>query len=337
MNIRDNFAYAGNFTAGRMGNPINKIFIHHAATTDFDGIARTFQAVNRGASAHYGVGRGGKVDRYVPEGSIAWHCGNWPYNATSIGIENVNSGGSAQGWPVANDTFDTLVELVRDIASRHGLLPLKVGVNLFGHKDVSATACPGVLYGRLQELADRVNKGSGGSTPKPQPSRRTDEQIADAVMAGEFGNNPARANNLRNAGYNPDTIQAIVNRRLGVGGQAPAPSTNLDAVARQVIAGAYGNNPARQDNLRRAGYDPNAVQAKVNQILGVGSAAPAPAPSVTIRVGDIVQVTNPVDVNGTRLGVSGNYSVMEVNGDRVVIGRGGAVTAAMNKNNLRKV
>lgn len=214
------------------------------------------------------------------------------------------------------------------------MLPLKVGVNLFGHKDVSATACPGVLYGRLQELADRVNKG--GSTPAPQPSRRTDEQIADAVMVGEFGNNPARANNLRNAGYNPDTIQAIVNRRLGIGG-APAPSVNLDGVARQVIAGAFGNNPARQDNLRRAGYDPNAVQAKVNEILGVGSPAPAPAPSSSINVGDTVQVTNPVDVNGTRLGVSGNYSVMEVNGDRVVIGRGGAVTAAMNKNNLRKV
>lgn len=48
MNIRDNFAYAGNFTAGRQGNPTNKIFIHHAATTDFDGIARTFQTVNFG-------------------------------------------------------------------------------------------------------------------------------------------------------------------------------------------------------------------------------------------------------------------------------------------------
>lgn len=332
MNIRDNFAYAGNFTAGRQGNPINKIFIHHAATTDFDGIARTFQSVNRGASAHYGVGRNGKVDRYVPEGSIAWHCGNWPYNATSIGIENVNSGGAAQGWPVANDTFDTLVELVRDIASRHGMLPLKVGVNLFGHKDVSATACPGVLYGRLQELADRVNKGSGGSTPAP--AKKSNEEIANEVLAGKWGNNPAREASLRANGYDANAIQAIVNSKLGATSN-PAPVSNLDTVARQVIAGSFGNNPQRADNLRRAGYDPNAVQAKVNQILGVGSAAPAP--SASIRVGDTVQVTNPVDVNGTRLGVSGNYSVMQVNGDRIVIGRGGAVTAAINKNNLRKV
>lgn len=334
MNIRDNYAYAGNFTAGRQGNPINKIFIHHAATTDFDGIARTFQAVGRGASAHYGVGRNGQVDRYVPEGSIAWHCGNWPYNTTSIGIENVNSGGSAEGWPVAEDTFNTLVDLVRDVASRHGMLPLAVGKNLFGHKDVMATACPGVLYGRLQELADRVNNGSSPA-PAPTPGRRTNEQIADAVMLGEFGNNPQRQANLANAGYDYGTIQGIINSRLGIGG-APAPArASVDDIARQVIAGSFGNAPARQGNVERAGYNYGEIQARVNEILGIGGgAAPAPA---GIEVGSTVQFTNPIDYTGTRLGVSGNYTVMELRGDRAVVGRGGAVTAAVNVNNLRRV
>lgn len=334
MNIRDNFAYAGNFTAGRQGQPTNKIFIHHAATTDFDGIARTFQRVGRGASAHYGVGRGGKVDRYVPEGSIAWHCGNWAYNQTSIGIENVNSSGGP-AWAVAEDTFDTLVELVRDIATRHGMLPLTVGKNLFGHKDVMATACPGVLYGRLQELADRVNKGSSSSTPAPKPSRRTDEQIADAVMRGEYGNMPARKTNLERDGYNYSTIQGIINRRLGIGG-APAPAkASIDEIARQVLAGSFGNMPARKANVERAGYNYNEVQARVNQLLGLGSGS-APAPT-SIGVGNTVQFTNPVDYTGTRLGVSGNYTVMELKGDRAVVGRGGVVTAAVNVRNLRRV
>lgn len=50
-----------------------------------------------------------------------------------------------------------------------------------------------------------------------------------------------------------------------------------------------------------------------------------------------VIVTNPVDINGTRLAVSGTYDVMEVQGSRVVIGRDGVVTAAIDVNNIKIV
>lgn len=151
---------------GRYGRKASEIVIHHAATTDFDGIGRTFQG-GREVSAHYGVGQNNNVDQYVQESDAAWHAGNGEVNLRSIGIENVNSGGADQGWPVADSTFNTLVELVRDIATRNNLLPLVVGKNLFGHKDIISTACPGQLYPRLQELADKVN--SGESSPTPQP------------------------------------------------------------------------------------------------------------------------------------------------------------------------
>lgn len=65
--------------------------------------------------------------------------------------------------------------------------------------------------------------------------------------------------------------------------------------------------------------------------------APEPAPSASFSVGDIVTVTNPVDVNGTSLATSGTYEVMEVSGNRIVIGRGGQVTAAIDASNLAKV
>ena len=65
--------------------------------------------------------------------------------------------------------------------------------------------------------------------------------------------------------------------------------------------------------------------------------APEPAPSASFSVGDIVTVTNPVDVNGTSLATSGTYEVMEVSGNRIVIGRGGQVTAAIDASNLSKV
>lgn len=56
-----------------------------------------------------------------------------------------------------------------------------------------------------------------------------------------------------------------------------------------------------------------------------------------IKVGDKVQVTKKVDWYGTSLAVSGTYDVIEVSGDRVVIGKGKAVTCAIHKNNIKKV
>lgn len=175
--IRQNPASGNNFTPGREGGSVTEIVIHHAATTDFDGIATTFANPARGASAHYGVGRNNNVDQYVQEDDTAWHANNWFHNLKSIGIENVNSTG-APDWSIDPATFATLVELVRDIAIRHNLLPLTVRGNLFGHNDVGdqRTSCPGQLEARLQELADAVNNNTTPATP-PADVHNTPDQV----------------------------------------------------------------------------------------------------------------------------------------------------------------
>lgn len=271
--VRNNLV-SKHFDVGRGGKKINKVIIHHAATTDFDGIARTFNG-DREASAHYAVGRNNNVDRLVDEGNTAWHCGNYPANQTSIGIENVNDSGAPE-WRIGDSTFNTLVELVRDIASRNGLLPLKVGVNLFGHRDFMATACPGVLYGRLQELADRVNGGQSSGGGNPAPGRKSNDQVAKEVLAGDWGNNPERRERLIAAGYDYNAIQAIVNGQ--VGNPTTAPRKSIETVADEVLAGAWGNGDDRRNRLQAAGYDYNSVQAIVNRRVGSGNPQ-APVPS----------------------------------------------------------
>ena len=57
------------------------------------------------------------------------------------------------------------------------------------------------------------------------------------------------------------------------------PTKTVDEVAREVIKGLWGNGPTRTANLQAAGYDSNAVQARVNAILA-GNATPAPTKSV---------------------------------------------------------
>ena len=56
-----------------------------------------------------------------------------------------------------------------------------------------------------------------------------------------------------------------------------------------------------------------------------------------IKVGDKVLISNPYDEKGKRLYVNGIYDVIEVSGERIVIGKGKAVTAAIDKDNLTKL
>lgn len=358
--VRQNPAYSGNYTKGRGGAKVNKIVIHHAATTDFDGIGRTFKAVGRMASAHYGVGRNNNVDQYVDEADMAWHAGTsnpaTNPNPTSIGIEHVNSSG-APDWNIDEATFNTSVELVRDIAKRHGLLPLKVGVNLFQHKNFAATYCAGKMGDRLQELADRVNGGSssGGSSGGGSTSggKKSNDEIAQEVIDMKWGVQPEREKRLRAAGYDYATIQNLVNQKLGAGGSAPAQSSGGSIVKGSTVE---VTNPVDENGTRlatsghytvmelngsravigRGGQVTAALSVANLRLVGGGGNAPAPAQPAAITKGSKVVVTNPVDVNGTRLAVSGVYDVIEVSGDRIVIGKGSAVTAAINRANLRR-
>lgn len=61
------------------------------------------------------------------------------------------------------------------------------------------------------------------------------------------------------------------------------------------------------------------------------------APSTAFVVGDKVRVLNPVTYNGQPFVPYFNvYDVIEANGDRIVIGKNGVVTAAVNAENLSK-
>lgn len=51
-------------------------------------------------------------------------------------------------------------------------------------------------------------------TPAPQPAKKTNEQIANEVIAGKWGNGAEREQRLKAAGYDYNAVQAIVNSKL---------------------------------------------------------------------------------------------------------------------------
>lgn len=70
---------------------------------------------------------------------------------------------------------------------------------------------------------------------------------------------------LTDAGYDYNAVQKKVNELLS--GSSATASKSIDEIAKEVIQGKWGNGEARKTALTKAGYDYNAVQKRVNQML----------------------------------------------------------------------
>ena len=53
-------------------------------------------------------------------------------------------------------------------------------------------------------------------TPTPEINKKTNEELADEVIAGKWGNGDTRKKALIDAGYDYNAVQAIVNQKVGV-------------------------------------------------------------------------------------------------------------------------
>lgn len=169
-------ANANNYTKDRINNgkktQISEITIHHAAANAaIESIGKLWQNPSQRTSSHYGV-NGENVGQYVDEKDAAWCNSNFAANCRAITIECANSAevtgktyaetlkkGDSLGWPVSDQTFDTLIKLVADCAARNSLHPLVLGKSLTWHSMYSATACPGpYLISKLQYIVDKANE-----------------------------------------------------------------------------------------------------------------------------------------------------------------------------------
>ena len=72
---------------------------------------------------------------------------------------------------------------------------------------------------------------------------------------------------LTNAGYDFSAIQDIVNEKLLGNKTSSKPSKTIEELAREVIRGDWGNGTDRKTRLTNAGYNYDAIQNRVNEIL----------------------------------------------------------------------
>lgn len=270
-----------NFSVGRPAGAPNVIVVHYwddpAKKPSFMGVVNWLCRKGGNSSAHY-IAEAGKVACIVAPKDRAWHAGPGG-NPRGIGIE-------CNPRMTAGD-LETVAELIANLRKAYGNLPLKP------HKSYMNTSCPGSYEGQLGWLSNRANQIMKGlpSTSTPSVTKPTTttggksiDTLAQEVIAGKHGNGAARQKAL---GSQYAAVQKRVNQILAGSktaqqtvAKAPGASASLDAVARDVIAGKYGNGNARMSALKRAGHNATAVQNRVNQMLGVSASTPKRSKSI---------------------------------------------------------
>lgn len=130
------------YTAGRRGNHIKFIVLHHnGGNLSIQGCYDAWQT--REASAHYQVQADGVIGQLVHDKDTAWHANNLTANLQSIGIEHADD--NTNPWHISDATLDNGAHLVAALCKAYGLGAPTWGVNVFPHSHFSSTACPASL------------------------------------------------------------------------------------------------------------------------------------------------------------------------------------------------
>lgn len=96
--------------------------------------------------------------------------------------------------------------------------------------------------------------------------KKSDAEIAVEVIHGLWGYGAERKQRLEDAGYDYAAVQKEVNRILAEGNNN-IEKKSIDDLAAEVIRGMWGNGAERRQRLEGAGYDYEAVQRRVNELL----------------------------------------------------------------------
>ena len=283
-------------------------------------LGNIFAPTSRQASSNYGVGVDGRIGMYVEEKDRSWCSSSGANDHRAITIEVASD--TTEPYAVNDKAFAALIDLVTDICQRNGIKKLvwstnkedrvnhKNGCNMTVHRDYANKSCPGTyLYERHGKIADEVNKRLGSY--EESTAGTTDDQASSQTL----------------------TVGTEVNftgTKHYTSAYKTATGKNCKAGKAKITAIAAG---------KAHPYHLVAVSGKGSTVYGwVDAADVSVAADQTIQKGDKVKVLKAQTYNGGTFKTYYDvYDVIQVNGDRVVIGIGKTVTAAVKASNLQKV
>lgn len=199
-------------------------------------------------------------------GSFGGVCSN--ANQVSVEMSCYCSGGR---WYICEETYRNAVSLVRYLMGKYGVPPQRV----IRHYDVSGKLCPNAVgwlsstgsdsvWERFKHDIEGTDTEKSGTETKAETIYRVRRSADDARSQIGAYRNLAGAKALadKNRGYSvfDNTGELIYTPKTG------AEKTN-EQLAREVIAGRWGNGADRKKRLTAAGYDYSAVQSIVNKLM----------------------------------------------------------------------
>jgi len=126
-----------NFNNRRRPDDITAIVIHATANSSLERVVEWFNNPNAQVSAHYTIGKDGKIVQHVQDMHRAWHAGRsiWKgrksCNDYALGIELVNLNDGQDPFPEAQHRAN--VELCAYLANKYKISP----DDIMGHLDVA--------------------------------------------------------------------------------------------------------------------------------------------------------------------------------------------------------
>lgn len=246
-------------------------------------LGNIFADRNREASSNYGIGSDGRVGMYVEEKNRSWCTSSNSNDQRAITIECASD--TTEPYAMNNAVYESLVKLCTDICKRNGktkllwfgdknktlnYVPKPDEMVLTVHRWFANKSCPGDwLYARLGDLAKRVTANLG--TPqitKPTSSNKTLYRVRKAwkdvkSQKGAFYD-LSNAKNCadKNKGYSvfDESGKAVYTSKS-------SNTKSVDTLALEVIQGKWGNGAERKQKLTAVGYDYDAVQKRVNELM----------------------------------------------------------------------
>ena len=256
-----------------------------------------FATTGRKCSANYVVGKDGSIGLSVEEQDRSWCSSSRSNDHRAITIEVASD--TKHPYAVNEKAFAALLDLVTDICKRNGIKRLVWSTN----------------------KKDRMNHLNG----------------CNMTVHRDYANKACPGDYLYKR---HGEIAAEVNRRLGASAEKPAenkPATG--EVIHTVKAGETLSKIAQKygTNYQKiAAYNgiANANLIRVGQKIKIPADTQA---AQSFKKGDKVKVLKAVTYTGKAFKTYyDKYDVIEADGDRVVIGIGKTVTAAVNAANLKK-
>lgn len=185
---------------------------------------------SRQASCNYGIGPDGRVGMYVEEKNRSWCSSSNANDQRAITIECASD--TFHPYAMNDKVYATLITLCTDICRRNG----KKKLLWFADKNKSLNYIPAADEMVLTVHRWFANKSCPGDW-----------------LYSRLGDVAAKVTANLSSASTPTT---------------PSTSKTTEEVAKEVIAGKWGNGEGRKQRLTAAGYNYSLIQAKVNELMG---------------------------------------------------------------------